>query len=271
MYKRNFPKHVSGFNENAAKIQWTPQLKDFFFNRRNRTEKSGILKNATTFFVRNLQESSSSVSGFLPFHFKVSKRDSPSKEVESIYPEIGATFHNLFIWSKVQTSRSTWNTQFPFPSCTSQWYMNMFSQYTVYHTDIFCLYNLISFVNSKDGNPIYNICIFTSYYLYIIIYHQQACLPNSKAYPKKRQPGSARSIYWTYPFTGRIFSVAAGSIHWRYNSWAKEAGVRKTLNQFIQMRRRSQKRKNMSRTPDGLACQKTLKKVVGLERLNYYY
>lgn len=101
---------------------------------------------------------------------------------------------------------------------------------------------MISFVNSKDDCPIYNICIFT--YLNIIhiyIYKiSSTCLPNSKAYPKKRQPGSARSIYWTYPFTGRIFS-AAGSIHWRYNSWAKEAGVKKTQRLHPDFRRRQSK------------------------------
>ena len=81
--------------------------------------------------------------------------------------------------------------------------MNMFS-YTVYHTDhtdMFCLYNLMSFVNSKGDSPIYNICIFTSYYLYIIIYHQQACLPNSKAYPKK----DSQVLHG--PYTGPIPSL----------------------------------------------------------------
>ena len=71
---------------------------------------------------------------------------------------------------------------------------------------MFCLYNLIAFANSKDDSPIYRIyvyyCIFTSYYLYIIIYHQQTCLPNSKAYPKKRR----RQVLHG-PYTGPIPSL----------------------------------------------------------------
>lgn len=70
-----------------------PTIERFFFQKEEPNRKIRDPEECDDFFCSEPPAASSSVSGFLPFHLKVSKRDSPSKEVESIYPEIGTTFH----------------------------------------------------------------------------------------------------------------------------------------------------------------------------------
>ena len=239
-----------------------PTIERFFFQKEEPNRKIRDPEECDDIFFSEPPASSSSVSDFLPFPLKVSKRDSPSKEVESIYPEIGATFHMV----KGTNIQKYMEYKMSFPKLQKSMVWICFHiQFIIQTCSVYK--KLIAFANSKGDSPIYDICIFTSYYFYIIIY-----IINKHVYPtprptQKRQTGSARSIYWTYPFTGRIFS-AAGSIHWRYNSWAKEAGVKETRG-FIQDAAARIKNGKRCLEPWCLACQKTWKKWK-MERLNYY-
>lgn len=146
-----------------------------------------------------------------------------------------------------------------------------FTSYTVYHTDMFCLYNLIAFVNSKGDSPIYIYLDILFIYMYVINIY----IINKHVYPTPRPTQKKDRQVLHGPYTGPIPSLG------EYFPSPPVPSIENTTPEPKKLEWNKpedssrcggghKKRKKMSRTPMFGLPKNPEQKVEDLERLNYY-